>query len=235
MFDHGVSEFGRDHGVLHEAVVTGRKVGAGRGFWNSLAENKKLFGKFVGVTEGLYHEPEPIKLSLLPMKSGMDLPLLGTSWTQAEEWGSKATDLTELSLVDIVLESAEQLIPPNHRFDSQQERIGHMQKHGHRLLDARAFLALLRHPELIPIGWWYELKRREERFPADSACRSIRFDGESFLDRRGAQLPKRVTFGLEPKGIPFLGEKIEWKPVVHEMHGRGAHHEISAVFKPREE
>ena len=36
-------EFGKDHGLIHEAVVTGRKVGAGREFWGRLAESENYF------------------------------------------------------------------------------------------------------------------------------------------------------------------------------------------------
>jgi len=41
------ASFGRDHGLLHELVVTGRKVGADRVFYARLAHNEKLFGKVV--------------------------------------------------------------------------------------------------------------------------------------------------------------------------------------------
>jgi len=36
-------EFGRDLGLMKELIVTGRKVGAGRGFYAALAHNKGLF------------------------------------------------------------------------------------------------------------------------------------------------------------------------------------------------
>lgn len=41
------SEFGTDHGLIHEAVVTGRKVGAGKDFWAILAHSEELFAKVV--------------------------------------------------------------------------------------------------------------------------------------------------------------------------------------------
>ena len=37
------SEFGKDFGVVHEAMVTGRKVGADKDFWSKLAHNEALF------------------------------------------------------------------------------------------------------------------------------------------------------------------------------------------------
>ncbi len=35
--------FGREHGLVHEAIVTGRKVGAGRSFWKGLAHDEQFF------------------------------------------------------------------------------------------------------------------------------------------------------------------------------------------------
>lgn len=40
-------EFGSDHGLIHEAVVTGRKVWAGREFWKSLAHDEDMFRRTV--------------------------------------------------------------------------------------------------------------------------------------------------------------------------------------------
>jgi len=43
------TQFGEDHGLLHEAVVTGRKVGAGKDFWAALAHNEQLFARVVAL------------------------------------------------------------------------------------------------------------------------------------------------------------------------------------------
>lgn len=40
-----LEEFGKDLGVVHEAVVTGRKVGAGKDFWSALAHQEDLFAE----------------------------------------------------------------------------------------------------------------------------------------------------------------------------------------------
>lgn len=49
-----MNEFGKDLGVVHEAVVTGREVGATKEFWATLAHSKELFAKVVAfVTEAL--------------------------------------------------------------------------------------------------------------------------------------------------------------------------------------
>ncbi len=41
------AEFGKDHGLIHEMIVTGRKVGAGREFYSALAHDEALFKKAV--------------------------------------------------------------------------------------------------------------------------------------------------------------------------------------------
>lgn len=43
------SSFGKEHGLINEVLVTGRKVGADKKFWASLAHNKELFRKVVAV------------------------------------------------------------------------------------------------------------------------------------------------------------------------------------------
>ncbi|MFA6039195.1 MAG: hypothetical protein WCV62_00510 [Candidatus Peribacteraceae bacterium] len=42
-----VEEFGRGIGLIHEVIVTGRKVGAGRAFYVALAHNENLFRRVV--------------------------------------------------------------------------------------------------------------------------------------------------------------------------------------------
>jgi len=39
------SDFGKDHGLMHEVVVTGRRVGADEFFWSSLAHDSQLFSR----------------------------------------------------------------------------------------------------------------------------------------------------------------------------------------------
>jgi hypothetical protein len=48
------TQFGEDYGLVHEAIVTGRKVGAGKEFWAGIAHNESLFAKVVAfVVEAL--------------------------------------------------------------------------------------------------------------------------------------------------------------------------------------
>ncbi|MFA5261879.1 MAG: hypothetical protein WC450_11690 [Candidatus Omnitrophota bacterium] len=52
MGNHGASDdFGKDHNLMTEVIVTGRKVGAGKRFYSALAEDVALFRKVVEFTE----------------------------------------------------------------------------------------------------------------------------------------------------------------------------------------
>lgn len=44
-------EFGKDLGLVHEAIVTGRKVGAGKEFWSKLAHDGTLFANVIAFVE----------------------------------------------------------------------------------------------------------------------------------------------------------------------------------------
>lgn len=46
-------EFGKDFGLVHEAIVTGRKVGAGKDFWSKLAHDEALFQRVVELVDPL--------------------------------------------------------------------------------------------------------------------------------------------------------------------------------------
>ena len=50
--DENCESFGKDNGLIHEAVVTGRKVGAGQNFWAKLAHDEELFEKVVAFVAG---------------------------------------------------------------------------------------------------------------------------------------------------------------------------------------
>ena len=41
------AEFGKDQGLIHEVIVTGRKVGAGTAFYSALAHSEELFARTV--------------------------------------------------------------------------------------------------------------------------------------------------------------------------------------------
>lgn len=45
-------EFGSDHGLIHQAVITGRRAGADEDFWKALADDEALFRRVVRVVQG---------------------------------------------------------------------------------------------------------------------------------------------------------------------------------------
>jgi len=45
------NEFGKEIGLIHQAAVTGRSVGADRKFWSVVAHDKSLMKKFVDIVE----------------------------------------------------------------------------------------------------------------------------------------------------------------------------------------
>ncbi|NCN53103.1 hypothetical protein GW950_01415 [Candidatus Wolfebacteria bacterium] len=53
-------EFGRDFCLVKEAVITGRKVGAGKKFWSALAHNQKLFAEVVKYVQLGGYEPQKL-------------------------------------------------------------------------------------------------------------------------------------------------------------------------------
>lgn len=46
------NDFGRDHGLIHEAIVTGRKAGWGAEEWAKLAHSEKIMRQIVRVLRG---------------------------------------------------------------------------------------------------------------------------------------------------------------------------------------
>ncbi len=50
------NEFGRDHALMHEVIITGRKVGADERFWARMAHNEGLFKEtVVFVMKGVFY------------------------------------------------------------------------------------------------------------------------------------------------------------------------------------
>ncbi|HBM45377.1 MAG: hypothetical protein UT05_C0011G0021 [Parcubacteria group bacterium GW2011_GWF2_38_76] len=77
-----VEEFGKDNGLIHEAVITGRKVGAGREFWSKLAHNEELFKKVVSFTMGIDINSD---LEISPLEA---IRIMGKNYLGPECWSS---------------------------------------------------------------------------------------------------------------------------------------------------
>lgn len=74
-------DFGKDHGLIHEAIITGRKVGAGREFWKELAHNERLFAKVVQLIQNGFEET-PVSGRLIDISDKVEL-LIKAGYHQA--------------------------------------------------------------------------------------------------------------------------------------------------------
>src|SRR3989344_3462845 len=59
------SDFGKHHGLMHEVVVTGRRVGADEFFWSSLAHDSQLFSRVREFVDGAL--VSDLRISLMPV------------------------------------------------------------------------------------------------------------------------------------------------------------------------
>lgn len=81
-----VKEFGRDYGLIHEAVVMGRKAGADQNFWAALAHNEELFRNVVELVCQINENT-----FLLPISFGWFSPVI--SPTDGEETLAEGKDV----------------------------------------------------------------------------------------------------------------------------------------------
>ena len=52
MADSGSPDFGKDHELIQQAILTGRKIGAGFRFWSRLAYDEDFFRKILSLHDG---------------------------------------------------------------------------------------------------------------------------------------------------------------------------------------
>ena len=78
-------EFGRDFGLMHEVLITGRKVGADREFWSTLAHNEGLFAFIVRSVKILDSEDN---MDLEMFKSVRAFKILGDDFISPQEVAS---------------------------------------------------------------------------------------------------------------------------------------------------
>lgn len=78
-------EFGRDFGLMHEVLITGRKVGADKKFWSNLAHNEELFGFIVRSVKILDSEDN---MDLEMFKSVLGYKILGDDFISPQEVAS---------------------------------------------------------------------------------------------------------------------------------------------------
>src|SRR5690242_11564114 len=79
MTSSAFDEFGRDHGLIHEAIITGRKVGWGRKEWSRLAHDQAAMHSIREYLRGyavISRTKRKIDLDAPPF-----LPRVGHSWS----------------------------------------------------------------------------------------------------------------------------------------------------------
>lgn len=91
-----VSEFGKDHGLIHEVVITGRKVGAGATFWSRLAHDEKLFRKIAREVMGMAVATAPLNPSQFIGKEWAIIP---------EERDPRSAALSEVDFSQVLFET----------------------------------------------------------------------------------------------------------------------------------
>ncbi|MFQ5662185.1 MAG: hypothetical protein ACE5F2_02965 [Candidatus Paceibacteria bacterium] len=143
MKNHSASNFGKDFGVVHEAVVTGRKVGADEKFWAKLAHDDNLFSQVMKVAEGLA-EINIVKHII----DGDADPFIPDSWS-VEKRGHKKCGQIEFSpeRFEFYLSEGQQngkCIGGNKLRKELKDK---------PVLNANVMDYLLKNPQLIPEDW----------------------------------------------------------------------------------
>ncbi len=125
-----VSEFGKDSGLVHEAVVTGRKVGASQTFWSRLAHNEDLFRRVVKEVMQMVVATQPFD----------PVSFIGEKWSLIpEERDLRSARLTEVdfatALWEICLNEGESSI-------TGEEKLTRLKTSGKIRLGSTVFLGL---------------------------------------------------------------------------------------------
>lgn len=207
MGNHGESKFGNDLAILHEALLTGRKVGADRAFWHNLAHDEAFFRSVVGAFEKT-HDLTPIVLPLMP-KENIRIPCLGPRWSQVESMHSSMMDMRAIDL------SCVELVEPDWRGRGKRFAHNHwmrravldlqFKKDEVRFLDGRCAATLLENQHRIPHGWVRKLQTLQRRHSSHRL--HICFDGEQFV-REDSYNGKGVV-GLYVEGNIEFGN-VKW-------------------------
>lgn len=162
-----VSEFGKDNGLVHEAVVTGRKVGAGQTFWSRLAHNESLFRHVVKEVMQMVVATQPFDPVLFVAEKWSLIP---------EERDQRSARLTEVdfatALWEICLNEGESSI-------TGEEKLTRLKASGKIRLGSTVFL-----------GLWTDYQARKEdsvleRLFKEQKITYLDFFGDVLLDPRG--------------------------------------------------
>jgi len=130
-----MNDFGKDHGLIHEAVVTGRKVGAGQDFWAALAHSEELFQKVVAFVATV---PTPI----FRLVAGFDRDMTKEKWELLSDTEAKEGEFKP-ELVEFFKDGEDYVVGDEIVKRTEQESCG----------GQRAAESMLRDQDKIPEVW----------------------------------------------------------------------------------
>lgn len=161
------SEFGKDLGLVHEAVITGRKIGVSRTFWAQLAHNEDLFRRVAREVMQMIVTTQPFD----PVVS------IGKGWSiVAEERDKRSAALPEVDFSQVVFETC---LPEGESSIKGEEKLKRLKAGGNIRLGSTVFM-----------GLWEEYKAHKEdsvleRLHKEQDITYIDFFGDVLLGPNG--------------------------------------------------
>lgn len=149
-------EFGKDHGLIHEVVVTGRKVGAGATFWSRLAHNEDLFRKIV----------KEVTQMVVVIRSFDPVAFIGKNWSLVpEEHDARNDALTEVDFSRVLFETC---LKDGETSITGEEKLKRLKANGNIRLNANIFL-----------GLWEDYQTKKVNSVLEQLCRE---KGITYMD-----------------------------------------------------
>lgn len=164
-----VSEFGKDIGVVHEAIITGRKVGAGKTFWSRLAHNESLFRRIM----------KEVMQMVVATRLFDPVKFIGEKWSLiAEEQDLRSTALAEVDFSQALFETC---LKEDESFIKGEEKLARLKVSGNIRLGTAVFM-----------GLWddYQAHKEDsvlERLFREQNITHIDFFGDVLLDLDGVR------------------------------------------------
>lgn len=159
MGDHGASDFGKDVGLVHEAIITGRKVGADREFWARLAHDEEFFRKVFSFYEGNAEVKAEDKIISRILATNF-LPLLGSFIHNSAIYCTdpRTTALTQIDFTKVNLETCLSENDGGFVTISGEEKLSRLKEGGNIRLGAETFLALWLEKGHKTLEWLFKEK-----------------------------------------------------------------------------
>jgi hypothetical protein len=229
METHGASPFGKDLGLIHEVVVTGRGLGADVPFWADLAHDRVLFESIIGIHRGT-HQISPI---LLPLNEELAPNEAAKIWKEILPEGSRINHVDssapEAALPDLDLSKIVLLDVGTYRevVITTHERIRRLSSATtNKRLGAETFFALWQNKHLIPAYWKNHTWEKETwRILNASPFLTLCFDATIWWVPSPGIGVKECVLGLR-------NNTGEWKPHILPLSELSSAHNLSVMYNP---